>query len=352
MSNDLKKCDVRGFDRGIGQNIAKNLLAKAASGDGLFHAYLFLGLAGSGKLTTALQFAKALNCENTQPDGACDECPICSAIEHGNSPDVSVWSPDGQNTKIDQMREMREMASFRPVRARYKVNIIEKGDTLNEESANAILKLVEEPPSYVINIICYENAAAVIPTIRSRCFTVRFTSAGETELAQRLVSDYATDETQARLVASISQGLPGRAIGLLADFEHFVSERKVMIKVAEVAGRKMAAAALKLAELMRTEVEKAEDEKKKDRSAREVTTANLDILALWYRDLMNMKAAGTSARLVNLDKTTEIAEHCKFYESAVDIEKALQEIIETKRAVLGNANPQIATEDLAIKLAG
>ena len=155
-------------------------------------------------------------------------------LDHGNLPDVRVWSPDGKNTKIDQMREMRDMAIFKPMRARWKINIIEQGDTLNEDAANCILKLVEEPPDYVINILIYRNAATVLPTIRSRCQLVRFTQVSSAELVDRLLDDHGVGNDEARFLAAYSQGCPGRAIRLIGDTEFF-ERRDAVAEIASAA---------------------------------------------------------------------------------------------------------------------
>lgn len=135
--------DRPGFDRIIGQQLAKRVLVKAVAENAPTHAYLFLGLQGTGKATTAIEFAKALNCENQKEGNACGECAICRAIEHGNFPDIRVWSPRKRDTPIELMQEMRNQAKFKPVRGKWKVNIVEQADTLNEHSANCILKLLE-----------------------------------------------------------------------------------------------------------------------------------------------------------------------------------------------------------------
>ncbi|MCX8052863.1 MAG: DNA polymerase III subunit, partial [Armatimonadetes bacterium] len=227
----------RGFDRIIGQSLAKRILMRAAQEQHPAHSYLFLGLEGTGKLTTAIEFAKALNCERPVNGNACEECDLCRLIKHGNLPDIRIWSPDGKNTKIEQMREMRDLAVLKPMRSRWKVNIVEQGDTLNEESANCILKLVEEPPYYLVNILLYHTVAAVLPTIRSRCQIVRFIQVNTEELVNRLVEDYGVTHEEARFLAAYSQGCPGKAIRLIGDTE-FIGLRDAVARVANAASNR------------------------------------------------------------------------------------------------------------------
>lgn len=366
--------ELMGFDRIIGQELGKKVLMKAVSTGVPTHAYLFLGPQGIGKTTVALEFAKALNCEEPRDGNACGECAVCHAIEHNNSPDVTVWSPQGQNTKIEQMREMRSQANFKPIRAKWKINIIEQADTLNDESANCILKLLEEPPPYLINILIFRNAASILPTIRSRCQMVRFTPVDRIELAQRLAEDYGVPQDEAEFLATYSQGRPGMAIGLIGNTEFF-DRRNAIIGVAGMAGGKDSWAALKLAETLRkaqsgTAVEADEDSEEADdgeapaassraaknakstakKNSRDALIESLDILALWYRDLMLEIMRGDHDLAINSDKTDELERQARRYAHAGRVFTAIEAILQAKRALLGNANPQIVTEALMMRL--
>lgn len=355
--------DSLGFERIIGQELAKQVLMRAVRENEPTHAYLFLGLEGTGKLRTALEFAKSLNCLEPVDGNACEHCVMCSMIEHGNFPDIRVWSPDGQNTKIDQMREMRDLAVFRPMRGKWKINIIEQGDTLNEESANCILKLLEEPPEYLINIILYRNAAGILPTIRSRCQLIRFTQVNTTELSQRLSQDYNVNLEDAEFLSSFSQGRPGIAIDLIGNDE-FLRKRDSILKVADAASAGDMWTALKLAEILRASgsVEQTDDDENSDdgtkaqhkagkkKSARDVVIESLDILLVWYRDLLSAKLCGEDAAIVNFDKTDNINKQCGRYPHAGRILNGIEAILHAKRAIIGNANTQITTEALMMHL--
>lgn len=362
-----------GFDKTIGQELAKRVLSKAAREANPTHAYLFLGPEGTGKLTTAIEFAKALNCLSfdelrmTENSGnACGDCAICHSIEHGNLPDVRVWSPDGKNTKIEQMREMRDLAILRPMRARWKVNIVEQGDTMNEESANCILKLLEEPPDYLINILLFRNAAAALPTIRSRCQTVRFTQVSATELVDRLMDDYGVGNDEARFLAAYSQGCPGKAIRLIGDTEFFGRRDVIAGVAAEASSKGNRWKALRLAESLRASGSAAADDesadgdepeppaadksKKARKGQRDATLEALDILLVWYRDLLATRLQGPDAALVNVDRADEVSAQSAAYAHAGRILSAADAISEARRAILGNGSPQIVTEALMMRL--
>jgi len=356
--------DLAGFDKIIGQELAKHVLMRAVRSEPT-HAYLFLGLQGTGKMTTALEFAKALSCENPVEANACGECAVCHAIEHGNYPDIRIWSPDGQNTTIGQMRQMRELASFRPIRGKWLVNIIEQADTLNEESANCILKLLEEPPAYLINILLFRNAANILPTIKSRCQIIRFTQVRADELAQRLVEEFGIDRDEAEFLATYSQGRPGIAIGLIGN-EDFRRKREMITSVVRSAASGDTWSALKLAETLRSSNGKASMEADAEdddddsiqetrtaqpkKNARDTVLQSLDMLLVWYRDLLVTKLRGDDAPIVNMDMRQEIIEQCARYRYAGRLLNAVEAILHAKRGIQGNANAQIVTEALIIRL--
>ena len=339
----------RGFDKIIGQEFAKRVLVKAVREASPTHAYLFLGLQGTGKATTALEFAKALNCIDPREGNACGECALCHAMEHGNAADVRVWSPDGANTKIEQMREMIEGAIFKPVRGEWKVNIVEQGDTLNEHSANCILKLLEEPPDYLVNILVFRNAANILPTIRSRCQLLRFTQVNTDEIAQRLTDDFGVSVDEARFLAAYSQGCPGRAIDTIGNTEFF-ARRDAIIRVAASALSGNPWAALKLADTLRSFEDKSKDDQGKKKGVRESVLDTLDVLLVWYRDLLAEKLQGESAAVVNVDKLDDIVRQASGYPHAGKLLNAVDAIMQTKRGILGNASVQIATEALMTRL--
>lgn len=356
----------RGFDRIVGQGLAKRVLSRAVGEGQPAHAYLFLGLQGTGKATTALEFGKALNCESPREGNACEECAICRAVEHHNFPDMRVWSPKGQDTIIDHMREMRDLASFRPVRGKWVVNIVEQGDTLNEDSANCILKLLEEPPPYVVNVLLYRNAANILPTIRSRCQLLRFDQVNVDELAARLAEEHGVGSDEADFLAIYSQGRPGVAIGLIGNDE-FQRKRENVAAVASMAAAGNPWAALGLAEALRSGVgpQAAEAEAEDDdedapaavrsagarKGARDAAAESLDILLVWYRDLLAMKLQGDQAAVVNTDKRPELLGQSARYAHGGALLGRVEAILHAKRCIQGNGNPQMVTEALMMRLA-
>ncbi len=372
-----------GFGRIIGQKAAVRTLKKAVRDDSPAQAYLFAGPAGSGKMTTALELALALNCLEPVDGSACGKCATCGAAARANFPDLTVWQPEGQNTKIEQMRDMRDQANFRPLRGKWKINIIEQGDTLNEESANCILKLLEEPPEYLVNILLFKNPATVLQTIRSRCRTVRFTSVDLEELTARLQEMTDVSPERARFLSAYSQGCPGVAISL-ANNDLFFEMRDTISELAEQVRSAKLWAALKLAEELRStggklakavkedideieapegdsdqepdqDKEKAEqdtqgDAKQARKAAKDNLIRSLDILLLWYRDLLSTRVDPDAARVVNFDRMSQLKSQSAAYPDASRLMMSVDYIMQAKKAIQGNANAQIVTEALMMRL--
>ncbi len=126
--------EIIGHDRPVG------ILQRALANEALAHAYLFSGEQGIGKRMTALAFAAALNCERSRNNDACGECPSCRKASSGNHPDVHLLVADGDEIKIDQVREAQATLSLRPFEGRRKVLIVDGAETMNEASSNAFLK--------------------------------------------------------------------------------------------------------------------------------------------------------------------------------------------------------------------
>src|SRR5688572_12957226 len=203
------------FDTLIGQETAVAALRSAVARDAVPHAYLFVGAEGVGKMTAALELAKAVNCkersaptpgpspgaageggrggEGLSSPNPCDICVNCTRIAADQHPDVIRIAPDGEFTRIWQLWSRPghppgalENLSFAPVAAPMRFYIFERADTLNDESANSLLKALEEPPPYVRFVLCAPSQTAVLPTILSRCQLLRFRQVPTEAIARAL----------------------------------------------------------------------------------------------------------------------------------------------------------------------
>lgn len=175
------------FDEVIGQDAIGRTLTNAIKTGRVAHAYLFTGTRGVGKTTMARILAKALNCLNaggptTEP---CCKCDSCVAINLGE--DIDVIEIDGaSNTGVDNIRELRRNAIYRPARARYKIYIIDEVHMLSVGAFNALLKILEEPPGHIKFIFATTEPNKVLPTIQSRCQRFDFVTIPTGQIAQQL----------------------------------------------------------------------------------------------------------------------------------------------------------------------
>lgn len=175
------------FDDVVGQEPVAQTLKNAIRAGRVAHAYLFTGTRGVGKTTMARILAKALNCLRSEGPTAepCLECDSCRAIHAGD--DIDVLEIDGaSNTGVDNIRQLRENALYRPARARFKIYIIDEVHMLSTGAFNALLKILEEPPDHVKFIFATTEPHKVLPTIQSRCQRFDFRSLQPAEIAGQL----------------------------------------------------------------------------------------------------------------------------------------------------------------------
>ena len=202
--------DILGHEKPI------RLLQQAIKTDKVVHSYLFLGNEGIGKKQVALEFSKAINCLGRGPETgeACDRCLSCKKVDDGFHPDVLLLEPEKHTLKVEQVRQMQRDLAYRPYEGRRRVCIIAAADRMAPNMSNTLLKTLEEPPLHTVIILLANNPRLLLPTILSRCQAVRFNPLPASLVAQWLVKEKGFGEEEAHLLASLSEGSPGRALAL------------------------------------------------------------------------------------------------------------------------------------------
>jgi DNA polymerase III subunit delta' len=201
------------WDLVVGHDEAVAMLKEAVAGERVTHAWLFTGPPGIGKLHTARVFAAALNC----PAGGDGTCDTCRRILRGVHPDVHVIVPEGDNLLVEDVRAVREEASRTHHEAPTGVFILDEADRLTEAAANALLKVLEEPPPGVVFVLVARSAEALVDTVPSRARTLPFVSLSLAELTAALGDDLQLDPDQTAWAAAASHGRLARARALLTD---------------------------------------------------------------------------------------------------------------------------------------
>jgi DNA polymerase-3 subunit delta' len=202
----------------LGHEWAVELLHGHLAGGQARHAYLFTGPAGVGRRTLALRLAQALNCANPPAPGVpCGACRVCRQIEKMQHPDLSVVQAEeaGGTLKVEQVRELQRRLALAPYEARYRVALLLRFEEAHPSAANALLKTLEEPPPAVVLLLTAESPERLLPTIVSRCEVLRLRPLPLETVEAGLRQRWDLEAGQARLLAHLSGGRPGAAVGLL-----------------------------------------------------------------------------------------------------------------------------------------
>lgn len=366
------------FSHIFAQEASIALLRRSISLDQVGHAYLFFGPEGIGKRTTALAFAKALNCTDDAARASgdyCDACRACRMINLGQHPDVRLLTPETTGGKtvipIDAIRTkigessahplpLREDAQLKPLEGRRKVYIIDPANRpgFQEEAGNALLLILEEPPPYVTIILISSRPSAVLPTLVSRCQPVRFQLAPREAIVRALAPGDETPTDATLAIAGMAAGRIGWALSAVARPRLLEVRDELFAEINRLfpAGRP---AALRLAEQMQVLAaglgqaqEATEDDAKArvsaDRQLRRNLPELLDLTASWWRDLLVTEMQQPDMR-INRDFAEMYDRHVG-RTSAERLREGLQAIMHAKRLIERNANIDLALEQMCMTI--
>jgi DNA polymerase III subunit delta' len=216
----------------VGHEGAMDLLRRDLVAGRLAHAYLFTGADGVGKRTLAVQFARAINCEEPPaPGDLCGRCRSCRLIASGKHPDLFHLQPEGSGARIpiDSTRELIQAVTLKPIEARRRIALLTDFQRALPNAANALLKTIEEPPPSALLLLTAESADELLPTIVSRCRVVPLRPLTETAVAQALQERWKMAPARAELLARLSGGRLGWAVEH-AQIEDWDAEREALFQ--------------------------------------------------------------------------------------------------------------------------
>jgi len=319
------------FDQILGHSKQKEILRRAIRSKRLAHAYLFEGPEGIGKQLVALALTRAVVCaEGT----GCGSCVACRKVDHHNHPDLHLLEPDGASIKIEQIRDLQKELSYRPLEAAKKICIIDAAERMNPAAGNALLKTLEEPSGDALIILLSSHPERLLPTIRSRSQRLPFQRLAQDLIKTVLIRQPGLDATQAHILASLSEGSFKIALG--KDHDLYLEQRKEIIRGISVLSMDNIVPIFELAQKLADNKEQLQD--------------ILEILQIFYRDLLTYKHYAGEEQLVNIDLIEEIRRAAQCHDQRALLHK-LESLALTRRLLERHINRQLAVENLLLDLA-
>jgi len=316
-----------------GQNKISNILSTSLKYGRVSHAYIFAGHKGIGKLRMALEFAKALNCLESNDD-ACDNCQNCKRIEHFNHQDVILIKPDGNSIKIEQIRDLQKDFNYKAIGSKYKVFIIENAELMTNQAANSLLKFLEEPGSPSVAILLAESYYQLLPTIKSRCQTIYFSTIDPYNFVN-ILKDEGYKEGDILLASNLTQDI--EEIRKLLQLEEFAQMRNIMIQWNEDLRNNNYQALFSInGNIMKNDYIK------------EHLSQFIDLLIIWYRDILNVKL--NRKYLIIFKGYEEILLKQALYETEISIVNKIESFLLTRKKISSYVNPQLALEEMVLSL--
>lgn len=324
-----------GFNNIVGHKQVKEHLQNAMKLSKISHAYIFNGEKGSGKKLLAAAFAEALQCEAGE-NKPCGQCKSCKQAENRNHPDIiRVIHEKPNSIGVEEVREqLVNSVQIKPYSSKYKVYIIADAEKMTPQAQNAILKTIEEPPEYAVILLLTTNAQSFLPTILSRCVMLSMKPIPDEQVKRYLMEHVKVPDYQADICVAFAQGNIGKAIQLAS------SESFSEIKMSAVHLLKNIPS-MELNDI--TTMVKAVSEFKVE------IQDYLDLLAVWYRDVLYFKATKDANGLIFKEQVREISEQTNrgSYEGMEQILEGLQIAKERLRA---NVNFDLTMELLFLTI--
>ncbi|GAB6179073.1 DNA polymerase III subunit delta' [Desulfotomaculum defluvii] len=318
----------------IGHQQIIQMLKNSVQRQRVAHAYLFMGPPGIGKHTVAQGFAQLLLCDTPGAGVVCGNCRSCRQIAGGNHPDLHLLTPSGATIKIEQIRELQRQVQYKPFQSQRHVFILERVEVMTQEAANCFLKTLEEPGSQTVFILLSDQPYSLLPTIVSRCQQLQFRPLSNQEISKGLITLCNMTVERAQLIAPLAAGSLGRALKLARGEDQWPLRAKALVWLQ------------RLPQMSEYQALQAAEELSADRYE---AVECLEIMLLWFRDLLVYHYTGKISMLNNQDKIDHLTAQANWYVPAKLVE-IIEEVKLAKDKILANANTRMTLEVMMMKI--
>lgn len=319
----------------VGHSHIIDYIQNAVREDKVSHAYILNGPRFSGKKMLATLFAETLLCEEhgTSP---CGKCHSCIQVDSDSHPDLIRVHHEKPNTiSVDDIRiQVNNDIMIKPYQGPYKIYIIAEADLMTQQAQNALLKTIEEPPEYAVIFLLTENADQLLPTITSRCVMLKLRNIRDKLIKKYLMETMEVPDYKAEMCTAFAQGNMGRAI-LLANSEHFNEIREEAVQL--------------LKYIHEMEVSEIVQAVKRITKYKLEVNDYLDIIMIWYRDVLLYKATKEVEKVVFRDQISSIKEQAR-KSSYEGIELILESLEKAKARLRANVNFDLVMELLFLTI--
>jgi DNA polymerase-3 subunit delta' len=345
---------VPGFESIIGQDRPIRILTTFLQKGTVPHALLFTGIEGVGKQSAAVTFAMACNCTGDHSENKsewpnnrtavgcsttnqariinpCGNCKSCRKIESENHPDIIRIKPSGVFIKIDQIRALCRTLAMRPYEAGMRIVLIFDAQAMNPAAGNALLKVLEEPPTGTILILVANHTSDLLSTIVSRCRHIRFNPIPRTEMESILVRRHGLDPENAKIIAAMADGSFSRALHMYRT--NWISRRNWLISELDSLSSESLSRLLAFGEQLAKNKDALPDA--------------LEVMKSWLRDLVMAKLY--PEKIIHQDLTENVHRVSQIMSTASLLSK-LETIQSTQNAIQSGTNLRLAMETMVLKL--
>lgn len=318
----------------VGHDNVVESLKRAVRNNNISHFYLFEGEEGLGKRALGKAFAKTLLCEEKKEE-SCNRCSSCIKFNNFNHPDFLEIEPEKRIIRKPQVEEVIRRMTMAPFQSEKKIFLMDQAHLMNKEAQNAMLKSLEEPPSYVHLILVTASSSSLLPTIISRGQSIRFQQIPLHLIIKHLVEEEGISEKEARFIGEFSKGSLGKAINL-SNSEDFFQMRDWIIELID--------------SIIRGESWKIFSAVERFTQEKERVQEIFDIMVFWFRDLLVYKVTGNVDLIINRDKEKLLSE-----QTFLDFEKIndiIEKIQNTSINIQMNVNYQLSIETMLFRIQG